>query len=168
MSETMRQQRQITMMLVVVCVAFVLLITPNAIFYAVKPYWTYTRNTLGHATFIFTGELIFLLCDSTHAVNFYLYFLSTKRFRTRCLEMLCYCWKGQRAFGRSGRYLTGGNNSRGYNSHNQMSVTEMTSVPVKRDDVTTMLNKLSSDEEDEEEGNGQCRGEVEGQGVGVM
>ncbi|CAG5132230.1 unnamed protein product [Candidula unifasciata] len=90
-AETTRQQRQITIMLVVVCIAYVLLITPLALFYAIQPYWSYKQNPGEHAKYLFINQLAFMLSDSTHAVNFYLYFFSTQRFRKRCLETLFFC-----------------------------------------------------------------------------
>ncbi|ESP02781.1 hypothetical protein LOTGIDRAFT_156726 [Lottia gigantea] len=90
MAEKFRQQRQITIMLVVVSIVFVMLTIPNCLFYIVKPYWTYQKNSYDHAKFVMTNQIIFVLSDSNHAVNFYLYFLSGKRFRRRFFDtILC-------------------------------------------------------------------------------
>lgn len=78
-------------MLVVVCIAYVVLITPLALFYGVMHRWSYEEKSLEHAKYLFTNQIVFCLADSTHAVNFYLYFFSTRRFRKRCLETLFYC-----------------------------------------------------------------------------
>ncbi|RUS80830.1 hypothetical protein EGW08_011411, partial [Elysia chlorotica] len=90
-AETMKQQKQITVMLVIVCLVFVILITPHALFYAISSHWTYAQGTHEHALYLFVNQLIFVLSDATHAVNFYLYFFSTRRFRKRCLETIFYC-----------------------------------------------------------------------------
>ena len=144
-TESWRQQRQITTMLVVVCVAFVVLITPNAVFYVVRPHWTYTPGTAEHARFRFTSELIFVLCDSTHAINFYLYFFSTKRFRSRCLETVTSCSKKHR-YTRSGRFRisTASGNSSGTKNY-RMSMTEMTSMSARRDTIARKNSELSED-----------------------
>ncbi|XP_050407375.1 FMRFamide receptor-like [Patella vulgata] len=90
MAEKFRQLRQITIMLVVVSIVFVLLTIPNCLFFIVKPYWTYQENSYEHAQYLLTNQLIFVLSDSNHAVNFYLYFLSGKRFRRRFFDtVLC-------------------------------------------------------------------------------
>ncbi|ESP02783.1 hypothetical protein LOTGIDRAFT_156728 [Lottia gigantea] len=87
-TETMKQQRQITIMLVVVSVVFVLLILPNCLFFIIKAYWIYTPNSYEHVIFLLTEQLIFVLADSNHAVNFYLYFLSGKKFRKRFFDTI--------------------------------------------------------------------------------
>lgn len=134
--ETMRQQRQITIMLVIVCVAFVVLITPIAIFYAVKHHWEYTRFSYEHAKYLFTQQLIFVLCDSTHAVNFYLYFFSTRRFRKRCLETVMCCCLGSRR-SRSLRNSAASGASNAF----RMSMTEVTTIPANN---TVPLRHFSS------------------------
>lgn len=70
-----RDQRQITIMLVLVSIVFLVLNIPNAFVYFFKPYWVYEPNSYEHAKFKFTLHLVHLLSDSNHAVNFYLYFL---------------------------------------------------------------------------------------------
>ncbi|CAG5132580.1 unnamed protein product, partial [Candidula unifasciata] len=70
-----RDQRQITVMLVVVSVIFLLLIMPSAIFYIIKPSWNYQQHSYEHVKYLFTTRFIHVLADANHAVNFYLYFL---------------------------------------------------------------------------------------------
>ncbi|KAK7462074.1 hypothetical protein BaRGS_00038522, partial [Batillaria attramentaria] len=83
-AEKVRQQRQITIMLLVVCVTFILLIMPNCVFFIYKGHWDHDDS------------LIFLLSDLTHAVNFFVYFISTKKFRDRFLDTVCFCKRWQR------------------------------------------------------------------------
>lgn len=70
-----RDQRQITVMLVVVSVVFLLLNMPNAVFYIVKRSWSYQEQSYEHVKNLFTNRLVHVLADANHAVNFYLYFL---------------------------------------------------------------------------------------------
>ncbi|XP_005097252.1 neuropeptide SIFamide receptor [Aplysia californica] len=83
-----RDQRQITLMLVVVSVVFLMLNMPNAIFYIVKPTWKDSLEPFSYdeAKYTFTARFIHILSDANHAVNFYLYFLSMSTFRRRFID----------------------------------------------------------------------------------
>ena len=50
-AEKVRQQRQITIMLIVVCITFIVLIMPNCIFYFYKNYWKVEPNTREEAQY---------------------------------------------------------------------------------------------------------------------
>nr|KAG5686846.1 hypothetical protein BaRGS_029891 [Batillaria attramentaria] len=95
-AEKVRQQRQITIMLLVVCVTFILLIMPNCVFFIYKGHWDHDDSVEERARYMFTNQLIFLLSDLTHAVNFFVYFISTKKFRDRFLDTVCFCKRWQR------------------------------------------------------------------------
>ena len=56
-AEKVRQQRQITIMLAIVCVVFVCLMMPACIFFIYKPYWQYTPLTAEDADFKFTEQV---------------------------------------------------------------------------------------------------------------
>lgn len=148
----MRQQRQITIMLVVVCIAFVLLMTPLAIFYPIKQNWTYEKNSLEHAKALFTEQLVFVLGDSTHAVNFYLYFFSTRRFRKRCLETVFYCYNSRRR----GRRFRGSTIS-GMSKTFRLSVTDVTTVPQNAVQLTNFSSSPSSSSNHLHIGNGDTK-----------
>ena len=75
-SRKARDQKQITVMLVVVSVVFLALNMPNAVFYMVKKYWPkFQTYSYEHAKYFFTARFISVLSDANHAVNFYIYFL---------------------------------------------------------------------------------------------
>ncbi|BFZ06292.1 hypothetical protein BsWGS_09330 [Bradybaena similaris] len=135
-AETMRQQRQITIMLVVVCIAYVMLITPLALFYAIKPSWAHQDNPREHAMYLFFNQLAFLLSDSTHAVNFYLYFFSTQRFRKRCLETVFFCCLPHR---RARRFR--GSTISGMSKAFRLSVTDETTI---QHNIVQLANLSSS------------------------
>ncbi|XP_059166043.1 uncharacterized protein LOC131948450 [Physella acuta] len=151
-AETMRQQRQITIMLVIVCIAFVLLMTPNALFYAANYYWQYEEHTNSHAQYVFTEQLIFFLSDSTHAINFYLYFFSTRRFRKRCLETVFYCCLKRR---RTRRFR--GSTISGISKTFRLSVTDVTSVPASAVQLNNFSSSSSSSSNHLLVGNGEGR-----------
>ncbi|KAL8594188.1 hypothetical protein ACOMHN_030082 [Nucella lapillus] len=100
-TEKIRQQRQITIMLVVVCVVFVILTLPNCIVFIYKPYWNPEPQTLEEAKYRLVEQIIYLLSDLSHATNFFVYFFSTKKFRDRFLETICCCRKFRRHMSRS-------------------------------------------------------------------
>ncbi|XP_059163881.1 putative G-protein coupled receptor F59B2.13 [Physella acuta] len=99
-----RDQRQITIMLVLVSIVFLVLNIPNAVLYFLKPYWVYEENSYEQVKFRFTSHLVHVLSDSNHAVNFYLYFLSMSSFRRRFLDAIrC---RGRRRQASSSLYRT--------------------------------------------------------------
>ncbi|XP_025081517.1 probable G-protein coupled receptor 139 isoform X2 [Pomacea canaliculata] len=88
-AEKVRQQRQITIMLFVLCVVFVVLTLPNSVFFVYQRYWDYSVSTYETAKYLFVKQIIFLLSDMPHAINFFVYFISTKKFRDRFLDTIC-------------------------------------------------------------------------------
>lgn len=69
-----RDQRQITVMLIVVSLVFLLLNLPGAVLYFATNSWVRSAP-YEKVKYMFTSRLIHLLADANHAVNFYLYFL---------------------------------------------------------------------------------------------
>lgn len=90
-----RDQQQITTMLIVISVAFLTLMLPNSIFYIVKDYWVYEANTFGQLEHAFVKQIIHVLSDLNHSINFYLYFLSMATFRRRFKDTM-YCRKAKK------------------------------------------------------------------------
>lgn len=88
-SRRMRDQQQITTMLIVISLVFLALMVPNSVFYVVSSYWHTTPYSYDHVKFRFCKQLVHVLSDLNHAVNFYLYFLSMATFRRRFLETVC-------------------------------------------------------------------------------
>ena len=99
----------IQVMLVVASVYFLLATIPAAIFY-LGNYFRYrsTESAYGKKSFSVFMEnpegvsaerwrllyqISFILVDSTHALNFVLYFLTAKRFRQQAMEVFCSCFK---------------------------------------------------------------------------
>ncbi|XP_076439904.1 kappa-type opioid receptor-like [Babylonia areolata] len=91
-SRRMRDQQQITTMLIVISLVFLVLMLPNSIFYLVSEHWLKTTapGSYRRMEYHFTKQLVHTLSDTNHAVNFYLYFLSMATFRRRFLDtILC-------------------------------------------------------------------------------
>ncbi|XP_046367889.2 thyrotropin-releasing hormone receptor-like [Haliotis rufescens] len=93
--KTVRQDRQITVMLMTVTFVFVILTVPRTIYVVVDLFWTVEYGTLEDAQKYLINQVTFFLCDSNHAINFYLYFITGRKFRRQFLD-LCMCRKRKR------------------------------------------------------------------------
>ncbi|GFR71998.1 thyrotropin-releasing hormone receptor [Elysia marginata] len=80
-------QRQVTIMLFTTTLVFVLLMFPLCAFKVVDKHWKVRNLSNEYAAKYLVNQLSYILCDSTHAVNFYLYFLSARKFRSHFLAM---------------------------------------------------------------------------------
>lgn len=88
-----KQQMQITVMLVTVSVVFTVLTMPNCIFFIYEGYWNYKQSSYQTALYYLIYQIVFILSDLNHAVNFYFYFLSGKKFRKHFIKLICCCSK---------------------------------------------------------------------------
>lgn len=104
-TETLNHQRQITAMLLTTSIIFVVLVLPNSIFFVAKEYWTWRETSLGIAQYYLLLQIIFLLSDLSHALNFYLYCLSGRKFRQKFLQLVCPCIHRDDAVRRPSTYL---------------------------------------------------------------
>lgn len=86
-----KQQMQITVMLVTVSVVFTVLTMPNCIFFIYEGYWNYKKSKYQTALYYLIYQVVFLLSDLNHAINFYFYFLSGKKFRKHFIRLICCC-----------------------------------------------------------------------------
>ena len=80
-------QRQVTVMLFTTTLVFVLLLFPLCAFKVADAHWTVTPESNEYAIKYLVLQFTYIMCDSTHAVNFYLYFLSARKFRGHFLAM---------------------------------------------------------------------------------
>ena len=125
MSDKLTQQRQLTLMLMTISLVFVILILPNCIFFIVRTYWSWRETMHGIAQYYLVYQTVFLLSDLNHAVNFYLYCLSGRKFRQKFAQIIC-CKKNKPRRNPRSYYSNLANMTRG--SH--ASETGMTSVTV--------------------------------------
>ncbi|XP_059148115.1 gastrin-releasing peptide receptor-like [Physella acuta] len=79
--------RQTMLMLFPSNLAFAILIFPACALTVAESYWYETINTKGFAFKYLFKEISYILVDSTHALNFYLYFLSARKFRKQFNKM---------------------------------------------------------------------------------
>ncbi|XP_052804579.1 probable G-protein coupled receptor B0563.6 [Mya arenaria] len=98
--EAASQQRQITAMLLVASVVFVILILPNCVFFIVKDHVAWRATPKGTAQYHLVQQIVFVLSDLSHAVNFYLYCVSGRKFRQKFLYLICSCRHGKLTRGR--------------------------------------------------------------------
>jgi hypothetical protein len=92
-----QKERQITRMLVTVSVALIVLTTPYAVFLLVIPYWDYRATLQATLDYMFTAVIVVTLSEFNHAVNFFLYFLSGRKFRNAFTRLICHCCRRFRA-----------------------------------------------------------------------
>ncbi|XP_076439708.1 uncharacterized protein LOC143279528 [Babylonia areolata] len=87
--EMRRSERAITTMMLAASFLFMLMVLPQCMYFILFRY----TQVLTHLQYTPKDHLIrqttTLLADSTHALNFYLYFVSVRRFRQRVLSLLC-------------------------------------------------------------------------------
>ena len=81
-------QRQVTIMLVTAAIVLLVFTTPRCVLLILANYWKPTPNSMEHAWKELADQFSFILCDSTHAVNFYLYSLSAKKFRFHFFDLV--------------------------------------------------------------------------------
>ena len=86
--ERFRDQGKITLMVVAVSVLFLILVLPNCFHYVIKPTWNYTPLSHEHALFLLTREIIFVLSDCNHGIQFFIYFVMAKPFRREFLKLV--------------------------------------------------------------------------------
>ncbi|XP_046551539.1 rhodopsin-like [Haliotis rubra] len=83
------RHRQITIMLVTSAIALVVLTTPRCVLLIMSPYLNPSNKSMEGAVLYLIDTIAYVECDSTHAINFYLYSLSARRFRCQFLEFCC-------------------------------------------------------------------------------
>ncbi|KAH9500120.1 hypothetical protein Btru_076665 [Bulinus truncatus] len=87
MADAERQERSITIMLISVALIFLILLLPTCVFILT---YSPSEDTLVQARWKVFDQIQFILADSSHAVNFFLYFFSAQRFRHQFFRLfLC-------------------------------------------------------------------------------
>ncbi|GFO20211.1 thyrotropin-releasing hormone receptor [Plakobranchus ocellatus] len=89
LDDTARVERTITLMLIVAAVIFLVLSLPQCLLHLVSAFHTKPADhTVQKAQWRLYHMIAFLLLDSSHAINFFLYFFTAKRFRTQLYCLL--------------------------------------------------------------------------------
>ncbi|KAI8767853.1 rhodopsin [Biomphalaria glabrata] len=89
-----RFQRQITIMTMFTCVVFSILVIPRPVQHLFMADFKRRKVPYDENLQFFLTNIFFVMSDSSHAVNFYIYFLSNKFFRKQLYEKLNNLIKG--------------------------------------------------------------------------
>ncbi|CAG5134877.1 unnamed protein product [Candidula unifasciata] len=84
-------QRQIMLMLLTSTVMFCLLHFPICLFLLTNHYWDVEEYSASWSVKYLCHQIVYMLSDSNHAINFYLYFFSSRKFRSHFKQMLTGC-----------------------------------------------------------------------------
>ncbi|XP_045208618.2 probable G-protein coupled receptor 139 [Mercenaria mercenaria] len=88
-----RSSHECTRMLLTTTIVFVLLVLPNCLFFICRGYWNWRKTSHSIAQYHLVYQIVFMLSDLNHAINFYLYCLSGRNFREKFLQLLCLRWR---------------------------------------------------------------------------
>ncbi|XP_076461511.1 uncharacterized protein LOC143294003 [Babylonia areolata] len=83
-------QRQATIMLVVTSAVLVLTTTPICVYMLLHKKWEPRKGTVDFARKELISFVLRVICDSNHSVNFYLYFVSARKFRSYFCKAMCF------------------------------------------------------------------------------
>ncbi|KAK3755890.1 hypothetical protein RRG08_056158 [Elysia crispata] len=86
-------QKQIMIMLFTATFMFILLHFPICLFLVVQSHWEAEVGTTSYDWKYLVQQVSYVLSDSNHAFNFYLYFLSARKFRAHFANILVTCEK---------------------------------------------------------------------------
>lgn len=86
-------QRQIMIMLFTTTCMFIILHFPICVLLVANSRWVVAMYTRAWGIKFLCRQLAYVLCDSNHAINFYLYFLSGRKFRAHFTRMFSSCPK---------------------------------------------------------------------------
>ncbi|RUS84725.1 hypothetical protein EGW08_007512 [Elysia chlorotica] len=95
LKDTERVERTITLMLVAAGGIFLLLSLPLAVYYIIRGLNRRDEYSVESARWTLYRYIAFVFFDSSHAVNFFVYFFTAKRFRTQMLRVVtgrASCW----------------------------------------------------------------------------
>ncbi|RUS73454.1 hypothetical protein EGW08_018777 [Elysia chlorotica] len=102
LDDTARVERTITLMLITAGLVFLLLSLPMALYCMVQGFSTRSEQSVTAARWVPYKIVAYLLIDTTHAINFFLYFMTAKRFRVQLLRVVmghAACWTARRRHG---------------------------------------------------------------------
>ncbi|KAL8605728.1 hypothetical protein ACOMHN_044327 [Nucella lapillus] len=86
--ELHKSERAITSMTIAASLLFILLVLPQCLYYILFHFTDAFSSMTGLPRVLLYKQIAHLLADSTHALNFYLYFFSVRRFRVYFWKML--------------------------------------------------------------------------------
>ena len=83
------QSKQITRMLLTVTFTYCVLMTPYATFYVSRTYWVDRTKPYTRAVAFLVQQVSMICIMLNHSINFFLYFVSGRRFRNELKSLLC-------------------------------------------------------------------------------
>ena len=95
LDDTARVERTITLMLIAAGGIFLVLSLPISLYYLIKGLSRPTEMSVENARWNLYRVIAYIFIDSSHAVNFFLYFFTAKRFRVQLLRVVtgrASCW----------------------------------------------------------------------------
>ncbi|RUS72306.1 hypothetical protein EGW08_019929 [Elysia chlorotica] len=113
LDDAARVERTITLMLIAAGVIFLVLSLPMTIYYIVHGFTHIKRMSVKEARWALYHMVCFVFIDSSHAINFFLYFCTAKRFRTQLIRIVTWraaCW-GRRMTRRANTAGSNGNHA---------------------------------------------------------
>ncbi|XP_064598660.1 FMRFamide peptide receptor frpr-18-like [Liolophura sinensis] len=98
--ETKNPNLSITIMLVSASVISLILLTPNMVFFlhVRSSQWNYEATAEEYATYTFLSAFFFFLSSMNHAINFWVYVVSGRRFRQRFFDLIRCRGKGAKKY----------------------------------------------------------------------
>ncbi|GFR79335.1 thyrotropin-releasing hormone receptor [Elysia marginata] len=128
LTDAARVERTITLMLITAGVIFLVLSLPMALFYLIHGFGGPQGKTTEADRWLLYKQIAYVLIDSSHAINFFLYFFTAKRFRDQLVRLFC-CW-GCKTWSRQ----------RGLSTRANRSVTEHSNRPVSFQTASSCLS----------------------------
>ncbi|KAL8621304.1 hypothetical protein ACOMHN_008129 [Nucella lapillus] len=89
-AHTVGVQRQATILLLVTSAVLVITTTPVCVYLLVQQWWLPQPGSVELARKQLCALVLRVVCDANHAVNFYLYFVSARKFRAYLWKALCW------------------------------------------------------------------------------
>ncbi|KAK7110773.1 G-protein coupled receptor 183-like [Littorina saxatilis] len=83
-------QRQATILLLVTSAVLVITTTPVCVYILLQQWWQPRPGTVDFARKQLVGFVLRAVCDANHSVNFYLYFVSARKFRAYFCKAVCW------------------------------------------------------------------------------
>ena len=91
LKKTESTERMITVMLLIASVVFLVLVLPVSVYEIAFDFTGMQMQARGvkKARWEVVKQVVYFLADATHMVNFFLYFLTAKRFRSFAMQLFC-------------------------------------------------------------------------------
>ncbi|ESP01663.1 hypothetical protein LOTGIDRAFT_139345 [Lottia gigantea] len=144
-TEKKNQERQITIMLLLVSFCFLIFVSPMAVIIVVERYyWIPTEphdKAVYHLVRTITNHMMYL----NHSLNFLLYFISGRRFRDQFRAVFCKCLKDQNKTSRPNLYkIEDGNKAKNQPLAVIAQSTSSVDSGIKNNSFISSQNTLSS------------------------